>query len=205
MRVHVQMAVALALLVSGCGTGGDSDSDAASDPAASTMPAPVVVEQPAEQCSASGAATQSLALPDQDGLPPAVDDTRRELFDAALACDFGELAELAGEDFSYTFGVADPTGPASYWRQVDDQERVMDTLARVLTTPHARDAAGDDASYVWPSAHVDKPTDADWDALVDAEVIAGDDLPVLRSVGSYLGYRTAITPDGTWQYFIAGD
>jgi hypothetical protein len=27
----------------------------------------------------------------------------------------------------------------------------------------------------------------------------------MKAAGSYLGYRTAITADGDWQFFVAGD
>lgn len=194
-----------AVMIAVAGCGGDADAPSTSDDASTTATSPVVVDEPAEQCSASGASTQALTLPDQQGLPPAVDDLRRELFDAALACDFDALAELAGEEFSYTFGPPDPAGPAAYWRSTDAQDRVMDSLARILTIAYVRDAKGDDASFVWPSAQAANPTDADWNALVEAEVITEDELPVLRSLGSYVGFRSAITPGGTWQYFIAGD
>ena len=79
----------------------------------------------------------------------------------------------------------------------------MKTLATILTLPHTRNESG---SYAWPSAYSESPTDADWQALAEAGVYPQEQLDQMREAGvGYLGYRTAITADGDWQFFVAGD
>ena len=73
------------------------------------------IDPPGPQCSASGEAPDQLA---QDGLPEAVAVIRREIVEAAVACDFDALAELARRGdarFTHSFGGGDD--PAAAWRQ----------------------------------------------------------------------------------------
>ncbi|MEO6866640.1 MAG: hypothetical protein ABI200_01310, partial [Gaiellales bacterium] len=133
---------ALALMITACGgSSGSSDSaprktdDAAvptdnSQPAASKpsadgagaraegRPADTV---PVGSCSAAGL---DLNLPEQKGLPRHVEQTREQLFAAAIRCDFALLGEFANANpngFSFTFGAA--KDPAAYWKRVDAQDR----------------------------------------------------------------------------------
>ena len=55
-------------------------------------------------CSTSGL---RLTLPEQD-LPPAVADVRKRVFDAAIACDYDTLEQIAleqGEGFTFSYGA----------------------------------------------------------------------------------------------------
>ena len=80
----------------------------------------------------------------------------------------------------------------------------MFALATILTIPHSRNETG---SYAWPSAYEETPTDEDWQAVVDAGLYTQAEVEQMQGPTStgYLGYRTAITPDGDWQFFVAGD
>jgi hypothetical protein len=78
----------------------------------------------------------------------------------------------------------------------------MRQLATILTLPPTRNESG---SYAWPTAYDESPTDADWQALVDAGLLTQEQVDQMKAAGSYLGYRTAITADGDWQFFVAGD
>ena len=60
-------------------------------------------------------------------------------------------------------------------------------------------------SYAWPTVYNESPTDADWQALVDSGLYPAATIEQMKAAGMYLGYRTAITPDGDWQFFVAGD
>jgi hypothetical protein len=153
-------------------------------------------------CSAAGL---SAELESQAGLPAPVAGTRLTIAEAAVACDYERLEELAlaGGDFIYSFGGNVPPTPgeaAGFWR--DEEERGSDTLANLvnlLELPYAK-KGGD---YVWPSAFKDDPTDADWEALeaiYSAEEIAG-----FQEFGGYAGLRVGISPDGGWKFFVGGD
>jgi hypothetical protein len=205
MRIAA-LALVLAFSLAGCG----SDGDETAAPQTVTVTETVTETEPAAttaapeaECSTSGL---RLTLPEQD-LPAAVAEVRQRVFDAAVACDYDTLEQIAnekGEGFSFSFGGA--TSAADYWRDAEEsgpEPKPMRALATILTLPHTRNEAG---SYAWPSAYDESPTDADWQALVDAGLYSAETIEQMKTQGTgYLGYRTAITPDGDWQFFIAGD
>lgn len=196
------LALLLALLaLAGCGTG--SGDDVAAPPPApptNTEPPPTF---PEVEVSCSTAPLR-IVYQEQPGLPAPVAAKRKAIFQAALACDYDTLGSLASQDgFNYTFGE---TGdPAAYWRRVEQekqQDMPMATLVRILSLPYARNEL---KWYAWPSAYQEHPSAADWQALVDAHLYPADEVAQMRAAGSYLGWRTAIRPDGAWMFFVAGD
>jgi len=56
---------------------------------------------------------------------------------------------------------------------------------------------------------VDAPggtTEDAWRDLVYSGLYSAEEVDTMKTQGTgYLGYRTAITPDGDWQFFVAGD
>ena len=206
------MLLLLAFAVAGCGSDGDDETGApvtVTETVTTTTTETETVTEPAEpevECSTSGV---RLTLPEQD-LPPAVADVRERVFAAALACDYERLEEIAleqGEGFTFSFGAS--RSPAEYWREreeADDAEpapKPMFALATILTLPSTRNESG---SYAWPSAYDESPTEEDWQAIVDAGLYTQEQVEQMQAGGTgYLGYRTAITPDGDWQFFVAGD
>ena len=207
MRLLLALLVA-ALALAGCGT---EDPDEASAPQPVTVTETVTEtqqattqEEPEAQCSTAGL---RLTLPEQD-LPPEVADVRKRVFDAAVACDYDTLEELAlekGEGFTFSYGAG--TDASEYWRSVEEgseeEPKPMRALAAILTMPFTRNESG---SYAWPTAYSETPTDAAWQALVDAGLYSQELVDQMKAQGTgYLGYRTAITADGDWQFFVAGD
>lgn len=205
------LALVLVLALAACG--GDSEEAAAPETVTVTVTQTETVEtesaeteheEPAADCSTAGL---RLTLPEQD-LPEEVADVRRRAFDAAVACDYETLEQIAleeGEGFTFSYGAGPDDSAAAHWRELEESgaEEPMKTLARILTLPHTRNESG---SYAWPSAYSESPTEADWQALADAGVYPQEQLDQMREGGvGYLGYRTAITADGDWQFFVAGD
>ena len=205
------LALVLVLALAACG--GDSEEAAAPETVTVTVtqtetvepePAETEPEEPAADCSTAGL---RLTLPEQD-LPEAVAAVRRRVFDAAVACDYETLEQIAleeGEGFTFSYGAGPDDSAAAHWRELEESgaEEPMKTLATILTLPHTRNESG---SYAWPSAYSESPTDADWQALAEAGVYPQEQLDQMREGGvGYLGYRTAITADGEWQFFVAGD
>jgi hypothetical protein len=136
---------------------------------------------------------------DTVGLPEQVAATRTQLLEAAEAGDHDRLAELAADDFSYTFGAPREGGPAEYWRDLEAQgEEPLEVLAAILRLPYA--LAG--GLYVWPFVHATDPA-----ALTDYERGLLERIPAGAVVGEegYLGWRAGIAPDGAWRFFVAGD
>ena len=197
------LAAVLALALAGCGS-----DQAGNDAASTTPPATVTVtetetvsSEPEVACSNAGL---RLTLPEQE-LPAEVTDVRKRVFDAAVACDYDALEEIAleqGAGFTFTYGSE--TDASEYWSRLEGEgtEKPMRVLATILTLPYSRNESG---SYAWPTAYSERPTDEAWQALVDTGLYTQEQIDQMKSAGSYLGWRTAITADGDWQFFVAGD
>ena len=204
MRIVVLLAAAAVL--AGCGS--ESDEAAAPQPVTvtvtetetETLPPPATTE-PEPGCSTS---TVRATLPQQE-LPEAVASVRERIFDAAIACDFDSLQQIAleqGEGFTFSYGAE--TSAADYWRGLEESgETPMLDLVRIVSIPYTRNETG---SYAWPSAYDEAPTDEDWQALVDAGLHTQAEVDEMKAQNTgYLGWRTAITAEGDWQFFVAGD
>lgn len=160
----------------------------------------------ASDCSAAGL-DPDLA---QQDLPPAVEQTRQQLVDAAVACDYEALERLAATSsgFEYSFGGGDD--PAGYWRRrEDDGEPVLAYLVGVLELGHGIIEPGDVPGqvYAWPEVFTfDDPSRDDFASVVDSGLY--DDADVdgwMEIIGGYTGYRVGIDESGTWRFFVAGD
>ena len=203
MRLQA-VSVLAALALGGCGS--ESNDEAGSTiPPPPTVSAPTVTATPPPPpCSTSGL---RLTLPEQD-LPAAVMDVRKRVFEAAVACDYDTLEEIAlekGAGFTFSYGSGEDA--SEYWRGLEEdsseQPKPMRALAAILTLPFTRNESG---SYAWPTAYNESPTEVDWQALVDAGLYDAEVIDQMQAQGTgYLGYRTAITADGDWQFFTAGD
>ena len=211
MRKQLVLVLAAALIPAGCGS--DDGEDAAPPVTVTeTVTTTATVTEPAEpaepeaECSTSGL---RLTLPEQE-LPAAVAEVRERIFGAAVACDYETLEQIAlerGEGFTYSYGGS--ASAAEFWREREEagaaepDPKPMRALTAILSLPYTRNESG---SYAWPTAYQESPSDADWQALVDAGLYTQEQIDQMR-VGAtgYLGYRTAITPDGDWQFFVAGD
>jgi hypothetical protein len=159
------------------------------------------VAAPAPDCSAARLSPQ---LPKQ-ALPAKVAATRARIAAAAVRCDYAALARIARENetgFSFSFGAY--RSPGAYWRQLEGQKigRPLAHLVGILALPFTHNETG---AFAWPSAYTEKPTAADWDRLVRAGLYTRAQVTSMKRAGSYLGYRTAISADGDWLFFVAGD
>jgi hypothetical protein len=204
----MRLALALLLVLALAACGGDDEEAGSTQPVTvtETVTTTETVTEPEVECSTAGV---RLTLPEQD-LPAAVADVRERVFEAAVACDYETLEEIAleqGEGFTFSYGATESA--ADFWREREEAgdaepgPKPMLTLATILTLPFTRNEAG---SYAWPTAYQESPTDADWQAIVDAGLYSQEQVDQMRSGGiGYVGYRTAITPDGDWQFFVAGD
>lgn len=182
-----------------------------------TPDAPEVLTPPDDldrtECSAARRAEPVSA---QTLLPEGARRMRADIIEAAWGCDYERLAELTGlqegEPFSYSLGA--DGDPAEYWRTLEESvsagEPVMERLVQVLSLPPAEQRIGatvdgprEDA-FVWPRAHGEgEITDEEWAELEG--IYEPQLLNDMRENGSYLGYRVAITADGDWLLFTAGD
>jgi hypothetical protein len=207
MRVVAVLVAALAL--AGCGAEEDAATPVTESETVTVTETvteiETVTQPPAEPETSCSTSTLRLTLPDQE-LPGAVAEVRQRIFDAAVACDYDTLEQIAleqGAGFTFSYGGGDSA--AAHWRELEESgaEEPMRQLATILTFPYTRNESG---SYAWPTAYDESPTEADWQALVDAGLYTQEQIDGMKAGGTgYLGYRTAITPDGDWQFFVAGD
>ena len=215
MRLLPAIALA-ALALAGCGSDESDEAGATvTTPPAATTGSFTVTELPPTTppdttpegegaCSMSGI---RRTLPEQD-LPPAVADVRKRVFDAAAACDYDTLEQIAleqGEGFTFSYGSS--TDASEYWRDLEESSnespKPMRALATILTLPFTRNESG---SYAWPTAYSENPTEDAWRDLVYSGLYSAEVVDQMQEQNTgYLGYRTAITADGDWQFFVAGD
>lgn len=156
-------------------------------------------------CSAAGEPLEVRP----EALPDAVSKTRLAIAQAARDCDYERLNELAGPDFSFSFGAVEG-GPGAYWQEQESEPRgpePMRFLLGMLQRPRGTVEVGGETTYVWPSAFAYES----WDAVPEADRRAlkplydEEDFERFAEFGGYAGYRVGIAADGSWQYFIAGD
>ncbi len=139
------------------------------------------------------------------GLPAAVADMRRAIIEAAAACDFDALDDLALQgEFNFHFDSGAP-GMFREAEQLGSPE--VQQLYRMLGLPHGSLDVDGETYYVWPSA----ATYDTWDEVprFDRDVL-GDwvgfaELQSYEELGAYYGYRVGITETGDWVFVAAGD
>jgi hypothetical protein len=204
--MRLLLALLLVPALAACGSDSENTADPAPETVTVTQTETVEAEEPAEPEPGCAAAELNRVLPEED-LPQPVADVRQRVFDAALACDYEALEEIAleqGEGFTFSYGAGPDDSAAAYWRELEESgaEQPLRVLATILTLPHTRNESG---SYAWPNAYSESPTDEAWQALVDAGLYTQEELDPMKAGGMYLGYRTAITAEGDWQFFVAGD
>jgi hypothetical protein len=141
------------------------------------------------------------------GISDAAEQTRSRLLDAALNCDYGLLAEIAGTDFTASFGGEDPLVVFT-----DGGPGLMNMLIALLGEPHVEALIGGepDANYVWPVAFAKAVDEFGQYDEADLETMRNlgytdADLAGFEEFGSYAGFRTAISASGQWLYFVEGD
>lgn len=147
----------------------------------------------------SGAATSEESLP----LP--VLRTRRALVAAAAEGDYAALSTFIPEQgFTYTYGQPAPGGAPAYWKELAGREdpSPLAVLGAILNMPYTK--VGD--RYVWPFAYDRDPASLTNDELeMLARIASPQEISQWKEYGHYLGWRTGISSDGTWSFFVAGD
>lgn len=161
---------------------------------------------PGATCSASDVGGEPNPQPE---LPDEVRQVRRDIFTAAVACDYDALARLAqtgDRPFTYSFGGGGD--PAGHWRRLETEgNEPLRYLAEVLQRPYGRRTVEGVVTYEWPSAF----TFDDWADVPEADrealrpLYGDEDFSFYEQFGGYIGYRVGITADGEWLFFVAGD
>ena len=147
--------------------------------------------------------TTTAATVSDSQLPARVEETRAALLAAAETGDYEELRPYVTPELAYTFGGPVDGGPIAYWRELErtTDERPLETLAELLRLPYVLSRG----IYVWPWTYtVERAADL---SAHEHELLAplGSPGELFAPGTGYLGWRTGISPDGTWTFFVAGD
>ncbi|GAA4699581.1 hypothetical protein APR04_003962 [Promicromonospora umidemergens] len=162
---------------------------------------------PAGDCSASGldVADDPLSSPSD-----AATDTADAILDAALACDSGELIELAAASGAEL--MVPREAPEDTFALPETAALPYRTLAALLggTSGALRTGQRDDGEpepVVWPRVAVEEFADSDeaWQEVVDAGLLTAEDAAAQRAntTHGYQGMVVSINEDGTWRSYYA--
>jgi hypothetical protein len=160
---------------------------------------------PAGDCSASGldVADDPLSSPSD-----AATDTADAILDAALACDSGELIELATASGAELMVPLE--APEDTFALPETAALPYRTLAALLGGTRGAILTGqtDDGQpepVVWPRVALEEFADSDeaWQEVVDAGLLTAEDAAAQRAdtAYGYQGMAVSINEDGTWRSY----
>lgn len=152
--------------------------------------------RPVTTCSSDGLAT--LQAP--TGLTQAAAERFDGIIAALISCDWALLEAQMDVGFMISFG-----GEVDAIANWQETERYGNPILRTLYDHLAFPVGDDDEGATWPrgwnTGQFDDQTEA---ALLTSEYYTEEDLAVWDEI-TYLGFRTGISDEGTWSYFVAGD
>jgi hypothetical protein len=167
-------------------------------------PSPPDLVPPTPGCSAEDL---NVDLPNAPGMPGPVDDMRRAMAAAAVACDIDRLADLGRPgDFWWSVDPNAANDPADHWRFLE-YEFGAAPLAGLVDLLGLSPGVLEDQGvliYVWPSAAAYD----DWASVpvVDREVLAAlyspEDLEAFAAENAYLGSSLGIDENGDWRWLL---
>lgn len=141
--------------------------------------------------------TRTRTVISPSGLPTSVENTRAALVAAVEARDAEALRKLASGHFSYAVDGKLGGDPIAYWNDLEKKGlHPYTTLARILRMPYALR----EGRYVWPFAYGTPKSE-----LTAYERSQLGDLVKAYAGNDYYGWRTGITPDGKWSFYVEGD
>lgn len=151
-------------------------------------------------------------LQDLSLLPFPARRMRELLIEAARSGDIEKLRPLIGKGDSATqlaLGGADGD-PIDYLKSLSGDQQGYEILAmleEVLEAGFVRLDAGTEAElYVWPYFFATPLARLTPQQRVELyRLVTHGDYEDMKAFGAYNFYRTAITPQGKWQFFVAGD
>ena len=167
--------------------------------------------------AASGGAEKQAAaklpeiLRDTALLPAPVARIREQILEAARSGDIERLRPIIdGNGITPTFSFGGETDAIAFWKETSGDSEGRELLAimsEIFEAGFLHSGAGTaDEIYIWPyfaEIPLDKLTPAQQVELY--RLVTAQDVKDMREFGSYIFYRAGITPDGQWQYFVAGD
>lgn len=199
----------LALAACG-GTPGDTGSDPTALPTATSAPSEPdgadgrderdEPSEPAAACSGASATVGGSGTA-VAGLTDAAAATREVLLQAAHECDWEALRAEIGDEFTFSYGASEDA--ITYWQDLEERGTpITAILVHLLQMDHVVEEGTE--FVVWPAVMVlgEDATEEQWEQV--EAIHTPEEIATYHEHG-YLGWRVGITPDGEWQYFVAGD
>jgi hypothetical protein len=148
-------------------------------------------------------------ITDLSRLPPPVARTRERILAAARSGELQQLADLMNET-TPIFSFTDDKDPVAFWKAVypdSDGVEALSILITILETGFVQvDAGTPHEIYVWPYfVRMSLPALTPAQKVELFRIVTGADYKDMLAFGVYAFYRLGIGPDGTWQFFVAGD
>ncbi len=190
------------------------------DPAAQTQtppPAPATTAPGADPDASVGAPRASDVPPaeiyyGEDKLPAPVRDLRRKLLEVAKTGEIDKLRPLleTGPEGTAVSTSDDGQDPIEILKNASGDGQGVELLAILLETLDAGyvhlDPGGENELFMWPyftQVNLEKLTKPQLVELF--ELVTAGDYERMVGNGSYDFYRVGISPEGRFEFFIAGD
>lgn len=149
---------------------------------------------------------------DADRLPEPVRRMRELIIEACRSGDLEQLRPLLGTGADATrLSLGTHEGdPIEFLREVSGDEQGQEILAILLEVMEAGfvrlNAGTDYEQYVWPYFFALPLEDLTPQQRVELfTLVTAGDYEDMKQFGAYIFYRAAITPEGRWVFFLAGD
>jgi hypothetical protein len=175
-------------------------------------PGPQEGIDPQEVTPDAGKAFSPEVSHDFEALPGPVQDMRRLIMEASRSGELEALRPLIGLGDSTTqLSLTRIDGdPIAHLKELSGDEGGQEILAILLEVLEAGyvhlDIGTDTEIYVWPYFFGVPIADLTPVQRVELfKIVTAGDYEDMLAFGGYLFYRVGITPDGRWQFFIAGD
>jgi hypothetical protein len=193
-----------------------SQPPAAASPDASSAP-PATGTVPAKKPTDAGSSASQKSAPppevifDVSRLPEPVARTREKILAAARSGDLNQVAAvMLSMSTMPIFSLNDDKDPIPFWKANypdSDGVEVLSILVGILEAGfvHAEKGTPQDM-YVWPYfARMPIKSLSPAQKVELFRIVTGIDFKDMLDFGAYNFYRLGISPDGTWQFFVAGD
>jgi len=155
------------------------------------------------------AAELSAAAERQTSGTPALKRARERILAGARSGDLQQLAALMNETMPI-FSFTEEKDPIAFWKATypdSDGIEALSILTTILETGFVHvDEGTPHEMYVWPYFVRMSLTALTPPQKVELfRIVTGADYKDMLAFGVYAFYRLGIGPDGTWQFFVAGD
>jgi hypothetical protein len=180
-------------------------------PATGSTPGAVTAAKPTSSATSGIPSPEPELILDVARLPEPVARTREKILAAARSGDLNQVATLMQSSGNVPiFSLNDDKDPIPFWKANypdSDGVEVLSILIEILEAGlvHVDKGTAQDM-YVWPYfARMPLKGLSATQKVELFKIITGTDYKDMLDFGAYNFYRLGISPDGTWQFFVAGD